>query len=43
MDWYNRMIKEKGKRVRVFNSAGISKAVQNVEDIYEIIENPFIQ
>ena len=32
---------EKKKIVRGFNSAGISKAVQNSEDIYEKIENPF--
>ena len=27
--------------VRGFNSAGILEAVQNAEDIYEKIENPF--
>ena len=41
LDWYNYEIKEKEMIVRGFNSAGISEAVQNAEDIYERIENPF--
>ena len=41
VDWYNHVIKEKEMIVRGFNSAGISEAVQNAEDIYERIENPF--
>ena len=41
VDWYNHVIKEKEMIVRGFNSAGISEAVQNAEDIYENIENPF--
>ena len=41
VDWYNRVIKEKEMIVRGFNSAGISEAVQNSEDIYEIIDNSF--
>ena len=40
-DWYNHVLKEKEMIVRGFNSAGISEAVQNAEDIYEKIENPF--
>ena len=35
------MIKEKEMIVSGFNSVGISQAVQNAEDIYEKIENPF--
>ena len=27
--------------VRGFNSAGISETVENTEDIYEKVENPF--
>ena len=41
VDWYNHLIKEKAMIAREFNSAGISEAVQNPEDIYEKIENPF--
>ena len=41
VDWYNHVIKEKEMIVRGFNSAGISEAVQNAEDIYENTENPF--
>ena len=41
VDWYNHVIKEKEIIVRGFNSAGISEAVQNIEDIYEKIENLF--
>ena len=41
VDWYNHVIKEKDMIVRGFNSAVISEAVQNAEDIYEKIENPF--
>ena len=41
VDWYNHVIKEKEMIVRGFNSAGISERVQNAEDIYEKIENPF--
>ena len=41
VDWYNHVIKKKGMIVRGFHSAGISEAVQNVEDIYEKNENPF--
>ena len=41
VDWYNHVLKEKEMIVRGFNSAGISEAVQNAEDIYEKIENPF--
>ena len=44
VDWYNYGIKEKKEKdiiVRGFNSVGISGAVQNTEDIYEKIENPF--
>ena len=41
VDWYNHVIEEKKMIVRGFNSAGISEAVQNAEDIYEKIENPF--
>ena len=37
LDWYNYEIKEKEMIVRWFNSAGISEAVQNAEDIYEKI------
>ena len=37
LDWYNYEIKEKEMIVRGFNSAGISEAVQNTEDIYEKI------
>ena len=37
VDWYNHVIKEKEIIVRGFNSAGISEAVQNAEDIYEKI------
>ena len=40
VDWYNHEIKEK-EIVRGFSSAGILEAVQNAEDIYEKIENPF--
>ena len=35
VDWYNHVIKEKEIIARGFNSAGISEAVQNAEDIYE--------
>ena len=41
VDWYNHVIKEKEMIVRGFNSAGISEAVQNAEDIYENTENTF--
>ena len=41
VDWYNYVIKEKVMMVRGFNSAGISEAVQNAEDIYEKIEKLF--
>ena len=41
VDWYHHVIKEKEVIVRGFNSAGISEAVQNVEDIYEKSETPF--
>ena len=41
VDWYNHVIKEKEIIVRGFNSAGISEAVQSIEDIYEKIENLF--
>ena len=41
VDWYDHVIKEKEMIVRGFNSTGISEAVQNAEDIYENIENPF--
>ena len=41
VDWYNHVTKEKEMIVRGFNSAGISEAVQNAQDIYEKIENPF--
>ena len=41
VDWYNHVIKEKERIVNGFNFAGISEAVQNAEDIYEKIENPF--
>ena len=41
VDWYNYVIKEKEMIIRRFNSAGTSEAVQNAEDIYEKIENPF--
>ena len=41
VDWYKHVIKEKEMIVRGFNSAGISEAVQNAEDIYEKNENPF--
>ena len=34
-------MKEEEMIVRGFNSAGISEAAQNAEDIYEKIENPF--
>ena len=40
VDWYNHGIKEKEMIVSGFNSAGISEAVQNAEEIYEKIENP---
>ena len=39
--WYNYVIKEKEIIVRGFSSAGTSGAVQNTENIYEKIENPF--
>ena len=39
VDWYNLVIKEIEMIVRGFSSAGISKAVQNAEDIYEKIES----
>ena len=35
------MIKEKEMIVRGFNSAGILEVVQNAEDVYEKIDNPF--
>ena len=41
VDWYNHVIKEEEMMVRGLSSAGISEAVQNVDDIYEKIENPF--
>ena len=41
VDQYNRVIKEKEMTVRGFNSAGVSETVQNADDIYEQIENPF--
>ena len=41
IDWYNHVIKEKEMIVRGSNSASISEAVQNAEDIYEKTENPF--
>ena len=41
VDWYNHVIKEKEMIVRGFNSAGILEVVQNAEDIYEKIDNPF--
>ena len=41
VDWYNHVIKGKEMIVRGFSSRGISEAVQNVQDIYEKIENPF--
>ena len=41
IDWYNHVIKEKEMIARGFNSAGISEIVQNAEDIYEKIENPY--
>ena len=41
VEWYNYVIKEKEIIVRGFNSVGISGAVQNTEDFYEKIENPF--
>ena len=41
VDSYNNVIKEKEMIVSGFNSVGISQAVQNAEDIYEKIENPF--
>ena len=41
VDCYNHVIKEKEMIVKGFNSAGISGTVQNAEDIYEKIENPF--
>ena len=34
-------MKEKEMIARGFNSAGILEAVQNAEDIYDKIENPF--
>ena len=40
-DWHNHAMKEKEMIARGFNSAGILEAVQNAEDIYEKIENPF--
>ena len=36
-------MKEKEMIARGFNSTGILEAVQNAEDIYEKIENPFIK
>ena len=41
VDWYNHVIKEKERIVRVFNSAGLSETVQNAENIYEKIESSF--
>ena len=41
VNWHHHVIKEKEMVARGFNSVGISEAVQNVEDIYEKIENPF--
>ena len=41
VDWYNHVIKEKEMIARGFDSAGILGVVQNAEDIYEKIENPF--
>ena len=41
VDWYNHVIREKEMIVRGFNSAGILEVVQNAEDIYEKIDNPF--
>ena len=41
VDCYNHVIKEKEMVVRGFNSAGISQALQNAEEIYEKLENPF--
>ena len=41
VDCYNHVIKEKEMVVRGFNSAGISQALQNAEEIYEKRENPF--
>ena len=38
---YNQVLKEKDMKLREFSFAVIHKAVQNVEDIYEKIENPF--
>ena len=40
-DWHNHAMKEKEMIARGSNSAGILEAVQNAEDIYEKIENPF--
>ena len=39
-DCYNHVIKEK-MIFRGFNSAGISEAVQNADESYEKIQNPF--
>ena len=33
--------KEKLMIIKGFDSAGVSEAVQNAEDIYEKVENPF--
>ena len=38
-DWYNHVIKEKEMIVRGFDSAGILKVVDNVDNIYVKIEN----
>ena len=40
-DWYDHVTKEKEMIVRGFNSASISEAVQNADNIYEKIENSF--
>ena len=41
VDWYNHVKKEKEMTIKGFDSARISEAVRNAEDIYEKVENPF--
>ena len=43
MDTFKGQKKEKEKEmiIKGFDSAGVSEAVQNAEDIYEKVENPF--
>ena len=43
MDTFKGEKKEKEKLmiIKGFDSAGVSEAVQNAEDIYEKVENPF--